>query len=80
MSGVLVSGGNVEVGGRTFVGVACVPQAAVRNARKINISRRKVCTGIPLVIPLTAYPAIAGGAAKRPTQREERVLTKEAVQ
>jgi hypothetical protein len=28
------------------------------------------------VIPLTAYPAIVGGAAKRPTQREERVFNK----
>jgi hypothetical protein len=64
MSGVLVSGGKVGVGGRTFMAVACVPQAAVRNTRKKNMRRREVCTGIPLVIPLTAYPAIIGGAAK----------------
>jgi len=59
----------VFVGGRNDNGV-CVAvvtgaaHAAIRNVRKIAIEDKRVFTGIPHIMPLTAYPAIAGGAAK----------------
>jgi hypothetical protein len=46
------------------VGVACVPQATRKNPRILDVRKRKYFTGIMHLIPLTAYPAIAGGAAK----------------
>jgi hypothetical protein len=48
----------------TSVAMACVPQATRRNPRNPDMRRRKYFTGITHLIPLTAYPAIIGGAAK----------------
>ena len=54
----------------------------VANKQRITKRKSKGKRGAyedDLVIPLTAYPAFAGGAAKRPTQREERVFNKVAM-
>jgi hypothetical protein len=51
-------------------GTGCYKKSKETEYEKVKKSHKNSL----LVIPLTAYPAIVGGAAKRPTQREERVF------
>ena len=72
----------IDVGSaeKVCVSVICVPQAARNNMNKIDTEMRKVCTGIPPRYTINGIPRHRGRGSQRPTQREERVLTKEAVQ
>ena len=56
--------GNVGGGNGAWVAVRCAAQEVRRTPKRPGKRKRKFFTGVAHLIPLTAYPAIAGVAAK----------------